>query len=181
MAYKIPDPYKYIKSLTITEWYREWSPVGFVKYCGKPLIVMSADSPEIAPGTKVRLRFPIYAYFNLPSASWPEMYWGKFEFVYQPRSVFEGEAQRSIGAKVRVVTDMAPVTAVVKVNVKRVGTPPTNITVTYDGTLIGEKTVNSPGIYEIGRVELPPGTYLIRAAAVDSAGRTATAEKYFTS
>ena len=182
LSYVISNPNRYIKSIAITDWDEDWKNVAFMSFCDQPLIVLSAESRDIKPGTKMRLRFPLYTYFK-PSeetAGWKEIWFGCFDFEYSPRAILEGEAQKTISAKIQVVTDSAPVVAVVKVNVKSVGTPPTAITATYDETLIGKKTVNSPGIYEIGRVELQPGTYLIRAVATDSGGRTATAEKYFT-
>ena len=133
----------------------------------------------VAPGSQITIN-------AIPDEGWEfEKYYVEYfpipdgytiEVTENPWSFTLVDREQSIEVCFKKVTRKV---VIVRANVKSVGVPPTTITATLDGDTVGEKNVDSPGVYEIGRVEVEPGTYTVKATAVDSAGCVATAEKTF--
>ena len=130
----------------------------------------------VPPGSKITLKsipeegmkFQKYEVFYFPGPDVIEVTENPWSFTLYDQEI-----------SIQVYFETAPPTKVVKVKVRviSVGTPPTSISAKIDGTPVGEITVNTPGEYKIGEVELEPGTYIAKATAIDSAGKTAWDEK----
>ena len=139
-------------------------------------------SSYIAPGCPVQVGDQI----TLKAIPEEGMYFQKYEvFYFEPleiKTVTDNPwkfilPDREIAIYVYFTSTPPTRPVKVKVRVISVGTPPTSVSAEIDGKPVGETTVYTPGEYEIGKVELEPGTYIVKATAIDSVGKTALDEK----
>ena len=172
LPYIIDNPGDYIKELSIKSHLPDWKKTTFISYCDRPLIILSAESPNISKGTKMRIVFPLLAVFIY---DWIELYWASLDFKYGEK--VEDVADPITETVVSVETFGATRLVKVKVNVKEAGYSPTTVTAMIDDTEIGSITVDAPGEYEFDAVEVEPGVYTVKAVAVDSIGQRGEASK----
>jgi len=90
---------------------------------------------------------------------------------------FSGYLIAPDGRQIPIVKEVPRKVVVVRVNVISPGTPPTKVIAAIDDTKVGEITVEEPGTYEVGEVEVEPGRYVVKADAVDSRGLSGSDER----
>jgi len=114
LPYIVQSPNKWIKSVELTSWYGKDDPtkyhtVGILTFCcrGQPLMILSSESQDIKPGTRLRLRALVYAQFKDEMF---QVHIGAIDFKYQPGVVVEGNFVRGgPNAYVRIaMTGVAP-------------------------------------------------------------------------
>jgi hypothetical protein len=132
LPYIVQSPNKWIKSVELTSWHRPdlYHTVGILTFCcrGQPLMILSSESQDIKPGTRLRLRALVYAQFKDEMF---QVHIGRIDFKYQPGVVVEGNLVRGgPNAYVRIAMTgvapqpaPAPTPAPAKVNVSMAVTP----------------------------------------------------------
>jgi hypothetical protein len=95
LPYMVQSPNKWIKSVELTSWHRPdlYHTVGILTFCcrGQPLMILSSESQDIKPGTRLRLRALVYAQFKDEMF---QVHIGRIDFKYQPGVVVEGNLVR---------------------------------------------------------------------------------------
>ena len=101
LPHVVKNPKAYIQRVAVESHLPDWSSVSFLSYCGRPLMVLSSESLDIKPGTKMRLIFPLLATFKKPYG-WAQLYWGSLDFKYGEPAM--GTAERVTKTVVSVTT-----------------------------------------------------------------------------
>jgi hypothetical protein len=152
LQYMVQSPKEWIKSVELTNWYGKDDPtkyhtVGVMTFCcrGQPLLVLSSDSQEIKPGTRLRLRGIVYAQFGTLLY---QAFIGRIDFQYQPGGVVEGNFVRGgPNATVRItMTGAPPPPPPPKVNISMSVNPAGAGTITLyrsDGAILGSTTTST--------------------------------------